>query len=81
MMKQIDSTANGKYWIEYAKRAAQYGAELRAMGLPHDHAERVRAREAIRRGLREARRERRKYSAARRLIAVLTAHKKALAAA
>lgn len=81
MMKQIDSTANGQYWLEYAKRAAQYGAELRAMGLPHDHAERVRAREAIRHGLREARRERRKYQSARRLIAAVTANKKALAAA
>ena len=81
MTKLISSTANGKYWLEYAKHAAQYGAELRALGLPHDHAERARAREAIRHGLKEARRERRKCESARRLIAALTEHKKALAAA
>ena len=80
-MKLISTTANGNYWFDYAKRAAQYGAQLRAMGLPHDHAERARAREAIRHGLREARRERRKYQSARRLIAAVTANKKALAAA
>ena len=81
MTKLISSTANGKNWLEYAKRAAQYGAKLRALGLPHDHAERVRAREAIRHGLKEARRERRKCAAARRLIAVLSAQKKAFVAA
>ena len=80
-MKYVYSIPNGENWRQYATRAARYGAALRKMGLPPDHPERVRARRAFARGLKKARRERRKYSAARRLIAALTAHKKALAAA
>jgi len=80
-MKHVFSIPNGEGWRQYAARAARYGAALRAMGLPHDNPERERAREAIRRGLEHARKERRKCAAARRLIAVLSAQKKALAAA
>lgn len=80
-MKHVYSIPNGSGWIKYARRAARYGAELRALGLAYDHPERVRARHAIRRGIEQARHEERKCAAARRLIAVLTAQKKALAAA
>lgn len=81
MMRCISSTPNGEHWIRYARRAAQYGAQLRAMGLPHDNPERERAREAIRHGVTQAQREHRKHQSARRLIAALSANKKALAAA
>lgn len=80
-MKHLYSVPNGSGWIKYARRAARYGAELRALGLAYDHPERVRARHAIRRGIEQARHEERKCAAARRLIAALTAQKKALAAA
>ena len=80
-MKYVYSIPNGEGWRQYATRAARYGAALRKMGLPPDHPERVRARESYRRGLAHARKEERHCAAARRLIAVLTAQKKALAAA
>lgn len=80
-MKVLFSIPNGESWRQYAARAARYGAALREMGLPHDHPERQRARASIRRGLEHARKEKRKCAAARRLIAVLSAQKKALVAA
>lgn len=81
MMRCISSTPNGEHWIRYARRAAQYGAQLREMGPPPDHAERRRVYEAIRHGVAQAQREHRKHQSARRLIAALSANKKALAAA
>ena len=80
-MKVVFSIPSGESWRQYAERAARYGADLRKMGLPHDHPDRVRARASILRGIANARKEKRKCAAARRLIAVLTAQKKALAAA
>lgn len=80
-MKLVSSIPNGEAWRAYSQRAAAYAAQLREMGLPHEHPERVRARAAILRGIEHARKEKRKCAAARRLIAVLTAQKKALAAA
>lgn len=80
-MKILFSIPNGEGWRQYAARATRYGAALRKMGLPHEHPERQRARAAILRGIEHARKEKRKCAAARRLIAVLTAQKKALAAA
>ena len=81
-MKYVYSIPNGENWRQYATRAARYGAELRALGLAPEHPERVRARQAFAHGLREARRERRKFSAAARIIrAVAASKKKALVAA
>lgn len=74
---------NGDGWKAYAARAAKYAANLRALGLPHEHPERARARYAIRWGIGQAKREERKCAAARRIIHALaiTKAKKALAAA
>lgn len=82
-MKHLYSVPNGSGWIKYARRAARYGAELRALGLAYDHPERVRARHAIRRGIEQARHEERKCAAARRIgrALAIVKTKKALAAA
>ena len=80
-MKHLFSILNGEEWRKYSERAANYGAALRAMGLPYDHEARQRARAAIRRGLKEYRHERWQFNAARRLIAVLEAQKKKALAA
>lgn len=55
-MKLISSTPNGEAWRRYAARAAKYVADLRALGLPHEHPERERARRSVRRGIEQARR-------------------------
>lgn len=82
-MKLISSTPNGEAWRRYAARAAKYAAQLRALGLAHDGAERQRAREAICKGILRAQHEARKCRSALRIIKAvsLTKYKKALAAA
>lgn len=83
MAKLVMSTDGGEAWRAYAKRAARYAAQLRALGLPWDHPERTRAREAYKRGIVQAKRDQRKHDAARRIIRALKdmKTKKALAAA
>lgn len=82
-MKHLCSIPNGDSWKKYAERAAKYGAQLRALGLAHDHPERVRARHAIRQGIEQAQHEERKCAAARRIgrALAIVKTKKALAAA
>ena len=82
-MKHLCSIPNGDSWKKYAERAAKYGAQLRALGLPWNHPERVRARRSIRLGIEQARREEWKCAAARRIgrALAIVKTKKALAAA
>lgn len=83
MVKLVFSFSSGTAWRAYAARAAKYGAQLRALGLAHDHPERVRARRSVRRGIEQARREEWKCAAARRIgrALAIVKTKKALAAA
>ena len=83
MAKLVFSIPNGDGWRAYALRAARYGSELRALDLPGDHPERIRARRSVRRGINNARRESWKCRAALHIIRALaiTKQKKALAAA
>lgn len=69
--KLISSIPNGDGWRAYARRAARYGAQLRALGLGADDAERMRARQAYQRGIERARRESWQCCAVRRIIRIL----------
>lgn len=71
MTKLINSIPNGDGWRAYARRAARYGAQLRALGLGADDAERMRARQAYQRGIERARRESWQCRAVRRIIRIL----------
>jgi len=83
MARLISSTPSGNGWIQYALHAAKYGAQLRALGLGYFDPERICARKAIQEGIRRARKERRQYNSARRIVRALAIMKtkKALAAA
>jgi len=58
-------------WRAYALRMAGYGAQLRAAGVPYEHAERARVRKSIMMAVDHIKREERHITATGRLMRVI----------